>query len=167
MLDSSLVKAIQRSQRRDRVIYVASAVSAVLMAIFFIAAFIFGGEDFPPDKRPNLLIISGIFLLLALYLFIYAFKLQINAIELLERSPHDIVWVYLQVRTGGGSAAAIQFQFVRFGLRNKKKFGVRLSPQNCNALLQQMPNLVPHATLGYSSEVEKAFNRNPAVLIRD
>jgi hypothetical protein len=36
MLDSSLVKAIQRSQRRDRVIYVASAVSAVLMAIFLL-----------------------------------------------------------------------------------------------------------------------------------
>jgi hypothetical protein len=167
MLDSSLVQAIQRSQSRDRLIYFITAGFSFCLALFFLAGFIFGAEDFPPDKRPNLLIIGGVFCLMGAYLLFYAFKLQVDAVQLLTRSPHKIVWVYLQVRTGTSYSAAIQFQFVRFGLMNKKQFGVRLSPQACDALLQQMPSLFPHATLGYSPEIKQAFNRNPASLTQE
>jgi hypothetical protein len=167
MLDGSLIQAIQKSQNRDRLLYLFFAGISFCVALFFLAGFVFGAEDFPPDKRPNLLIIAGVFCLMGGYLLFYTFKLQVDAVQLLTRSPHKIVWVYLQVRKGTSYAAAIEFQFVRFGLINKKQFGVRLSPQVCDALLQQMPSLVPHATLGYSPEIKQAFNRNPTSLLHD
>lgn len=166
MLNPSLIRAIQSSQHRDRIIYFVLAGCSVLFGFSFFAAFISGGADFPSDKRPNLLWIGGVFCLMGLYLLLYVFKLQVNVVKLLERSPHQIVWVYLRVNQGSSYAAAIQFQFVMFGLRNRKQIGVRLSAEACDALMQEMPRIAPHATLGYTPEFNAEFKRDPTLLIR-
>lgn len=71
------------------------------------------------------------------------------------------------MKTGKANGIKVaQFQFVMFGLRNKRLVQVRMSPALVEALLEQMPKGLGHASLGYTPELAKTFRQDPLALLK-
>lgn len=78
----------------------------------------------------------------------------------LRDHPGDIVWVYPGTMTVNGRHSQT---FIHFGLASGKRkqlaIGARNDPRPLMDLAEQA---LPHATLGFSPEMEKAFKKDPA-----
>lgn len=92
---------------------------------------------------------------------------HVDIARLLVEDPQQVVWIYRQINTGKVSGVQVaQFQFIVFGLRNKRRIPVRLPASAINLLLEDIPMHLPHVTLGYSQETEKTFRESPDALLR-
>jgi hypothetical protein len=89
----------------------------------------------------------------------------------LRHNPRDIVWVYKEVREGrvqhrAGSQGALVARYVHvcFHMANGRKVTVWLSDVEANLLLTLVKNALPHASTGYSRELEEAYKETPTQL---
>ncbi len=88
--------------------------------------------------------------------------------RLLIDAPQDVVWFYKKISTGSVSGVRVaRFEFLVFGLANKKTVEVKLTPAIVASALEGAARLVPHATTGFSRELGKAFKTNPRDLAKN
>jgi hypothetical protein len=87
-----------------------------------------------------------------------------DVVTLIRERSSRIVWAYKKVATAKMNGVRLAtFEFVVFALHPKKeRIEVRLTPAVTASLLAKLPLLVPQATLGYSTENEQRFAKDPA-----
>lgn len=86
------------------------------------------------------------------------------AIVVLRERPNDIVWVYplRQIINGVHSQTLLNF-----GLVDGKQRGLAIGKQtDPEPLMARLHGSLPHATYGYSPELEAQFKRQPSALRR-
>ena len=90
-----------------------------------------------------------------------------NIAKILAEAPKDVVWMYKKVSTAKVSGVRVaRFEFLVFGLTNKKRVEVKLPKEVVKAALESAQTLVPHATVGYTKKHETMFKHSPAELAR-
>jgi len=89
-------------------------------------------------------------------------------IQLLQKEPEEIVWVYSIVTQK--IPLGIQFSTkatMYFWLMEKDCITIKLSEQDVKMVSLYLNNKLPHASFGFSKEKEQWYMANPALLIRD
>ena len=85
-----------------------------------------------------------------------------NIAKILAETPKDVVWLYKKVQTGSVSGVRVaRFEFLVFGLANKKLVAVKLKPEIVKESLGDAATLAPHATVGYSRKMATVYKNNP------
>lgn len=86
----------------------------------------------------------------------------------LRHSPRDILWAYKEIsegrvqhRTGNTGARVAQYVHVCFHMMDGKKVIVWLSEGEADRLMGLLRATFPHWTIGYSEEIEEAYQEAP------
>lgn len=165
MLNTDLLRVIRKSY--DSLFFVnlsSGIIFAVVGCVCIISSLFITSTE---GLRGFLLVLSVIMILVGVINTYYYQSRRVDLPRLLAEDPQQIVWIYRQVNTGAVSGIQVaQFQFIVFGLRNKRRVPVRLPASAINLLLEEIPIYLPHVTLGYSRDIEKAFRENPDALLR-
>jgi hypothetical protein len=165
MFSSELLNVIHRSQQSLYRVNFGSGVVFVILGVGAIVGSLFVTTT---NGLKGFLLLLGIVMVAAgIANCVYYRSRHIDIAQVLTNHPEQVVWVYRRVNTGRVSGVQVaQFSFVVFGLRNKRQVPVRLPGNAIDFLLQQLPQVLPQVTLGYSPEYAKAFRDNPEALIR-
>ena len=90
---------------------------------------------------------------------------HIDLASILKTEPTRVVWVYLKHSTASVSAVRIaRFNFVVFGLSNKRRVEIRMNAEHTQRTLQEARAVLPHAAHGYSRNLEQVFRKDPSAL---
>ncbi len=142
-------------------------IGAVLVLIAGSVAFTFGYS-----KSILLLVLSWVLIYFGVKYTWRALKIQnveeSELIKLLIKKPEKIVWVYSVIT----NRMPFGLQFSQTGLMYFKmidgdEISISLPNKEMKVVSRFLNRLLPHATFGYSEDKEKAFRKNPEILIRD
>ncbi len=165
MFSPELLQVMQTSQRS---LYRVNFGSGIVFIVLGLGAIVGGLLVNSDNGLGGFLIGLGVVMMAAGVLnCLYYRSRYVDLPELLTQRPEQVVWVYRRINTGSVSGVQVaQFSFIVFGLRDRRQIQVRLPAKALEYLLQQVPQVLPHATVGYTPEYAKQFRQNPETLIR-
>lgn len=123
--------------------------------------------------------VNAVFVLIGIVLIVLGIKLANDAaqnrdvdnsrlMQLLLRSPRQIVWVYsvVTLRMPYGLVFS-QNATIHFKLVNGDELKLSMPQQDSKEVLKMLNLHLPHATFGYSADREQWYIANPELLLRD
>lgn len=163
MFTPELLAALRKSQNRFLMTNLMACVIFILAGLGMII-----GAFFSEAGINATLLWAGLgVLVVGILSTLYYYWKHVDIAKILANEPQQIVWVYRLTKTGKASGVTVaQFQFLMFGLQNKRLVQVRMTPSLVDTLLQQIPHSLGHASLGYTPELEKTFRENPLALLQ-
>ena len=163
MFTPELLAALRKSQNKFLMTNLIGCVIFILAGLGMIVGALFADEN---SKATLFWVGLGTLVLGSLITFYYYWK-HVDIADLLANEPQQIVWIYRQVNSVKSYGVAVaQFQFLMFGLQNKRLVQVRVPLSLVEALLEQIPQNLGHVSLGYAPELAKMFRQNPLALMR-
>jgi hypothetical protein len=162
MFSPEMLRVISQSQQS---LYRVNFGSGVIFIVLGMAAMV-GSFFAPPTGLRGFLLGLGLVAIAAGAVNCAYYKTRyVDIATVLSQDPARVVWVYRRVNTARVSGVQVaQFQFIVFGLDNRRQVQVRLPVAAVDALLQARPQALPGVTLGYSHELAQKFRQDPRSL---
>jgi len=162
MLNPKFLQVISQSQKSMYRVNFGTGVIFIVLGIGTIVGSFFA----PPTGLRGFLLGLGLIMIAAGAVNCAYYKSRyVDLADILSHNPERVVWVYRRVNTARVSGAQVaQFQFIVFGLADRRQLQVRLPATVVDGLIQQIPQTLPGVTLGYSSELARQFRQNPESL---
>jgi hypothetical protein len=126
------------------------------------------------DDPQNLVLFGGLMTFLfgvALIEQVFKYARDRRLLWRLGKNPRDIVWIYKEIslgrvqhRAGAKGAAVARFIHVCFHFVDGTKVLVWLNEAEADRLMDLVRQELTHATIGYSPEIEQAYQEKPSSL---
>ncbi len=164
VISDDLRQAIKRNTRAYFLINFSAGVVFGLIGIVVMAIAL----QAEPASRTTWLIVGIVLLAVGVGDCLYYWRTRVDVTDLIERHPRRIVWVYKKVNVASPYGIEFtRFHFLMFGLDNKRRVQVRLSARDADRLIGELQSALPHATFGYTPELERKYKSDPQALLRN
>ena len=152
---------IEKYVNKNRKIFTISGIILLLIGIGILALFV--GDGLSKDIGDNIggFFIIFIFSSLGLYFLVHSFRTKVEKNEVyksINGDTNDVVWIYDSVINRSGRS----FYQVSIGMRTGKTIKFTVKDQEEQVLLRNnFRKVCKNAKVGYSTEREIAFKKNP------
>ncbi len=164
------------TKRLNRFFYLGVVIGTLMGPTVLIAYFIPAVRDkvASVDDPQYMLLFGGLMTFLfgvALIEQVFKYAQDRRLLWRLSKNPRDIVWIYKEIslgkvqhRAGAKGATVARFIHVRFHFVDGAKVRVWLKEAEADRLMELVRQELTHATVGYSPEIEQAYQEKPSSL---
>lgn len=134
-----------------------------MVMVVLVGGLVWLGYAFADFTLEGTIGLSGLVLVVALLFLASSFKnpaRNLGLVTLRER-PTAVVWVYPHVSTQHGHAISAS---VMLGLASGRRVGLPVEVGREGEVLEAVAQVVPHAHVGFSPELDRQFRRDPQAL---
>lgn len=157
---------IKKSLRLERHQKLAVGVLALVSGIGLASRFPFKPNEWFLGILTIALLVAGLLIIVQL---IQNWQLEkMELVRLLKYKPLEIVWVY-HLETNR-LPFGVQFQYdctLYFKLMNQDFIEIKLPKSKIKMVSEELNQILPHATFGYSVDNAQWYLANPALLLKD
>ena len=152
---------IEKYVNKNRKLYTITGIVLLVIGLAILALFIKDGLSKEIGDTIGLLIVFIFFFLLGLYFLIYSFRTRVEKNEVynsINGDTNDVVWIYDSVTNRSGRS----FYEVNIGMKTGKTIKFTCADQQNQVVVRNhFRNICTNAKIGYSSERELGFKKNP------
>ncbi len=152
---------IEKYVNKNRKIFTIAGIILLFIGLGILALFINDGLSKDTGDNIGGLFVILVFLLLGLYFLIHSFRTKVEKNEVynsINGDTNDVVWIYDSVTNRSGRS----FYEVSIGMRTGKTIKFTVNGQEEQVLVRNhFRNVCKNAKVGYSTERELAFKKNP------